>query len=169
MLAPLIAYDAGGNITSTIDVLVARDPSGKAIGLYDFEEAERQGIKLRQFWEVPNAVGSGTWPEWLDAERIREFRVELDHSQPLRIRRLVHPSGHVRHRDRIEAEIQRRHQAEVRKLGARTVEVQPVTVDLRDLLGGPGRPLKLDHRGKTVDGQRDSEWIALPLHVTGSR
>lgn len=158
MLTPLIAYDAGGNIISVMDHLVAR-VDGVVVGLYDFAAHEANGGKLRDFWDVNRAVGSGTWPEWL-GDRTHEFRVQLDGKL---IVRLVHPSGFVRHRDRIEAEILRRHQTETRKLGSRVLELVPLNVDLRDLVGGPGKPLRLDERGRTVDGQRDTE--ALPLHL----
>ena len=135
MLHSLIAYDASGEIIGTLDHMVAKDDDGNVIGLIDFEAHEKSGGKLRDVWEVSNAVGSGTWPEWLGG-RAHDFKVELDGG---RIARLRHrQSGHVRDRADIE-----------QRIAARIAAANGEPADIRDIVGGPGKPLLVDDEGKT--------------------
>jgi hypothetical protein len=133
MLSMLIAYDAAGNVVGTLDYLVARDENEIAIGLVDFSAHMTRGGKLRDVWEVSNAVGSDTWPEWIGG-RAHDFRVELTGKK---ISALVHKqSGHRRERHEIEQAI---------------ADVQPDeqgTKDLRAVVGGPMRPIPLDDQGQ---------------------
>jgi hypothetical protein len=131
MLAPLIAYDADGNVVATLDFMVARDADGRVIGLIDFEAWERSGRKLREVWEVGNAVGSGTWPEWLGT-RAHDFRVERGPDG--RIAALVPKNGGPK---RVKRVIQ---QAITRRVASAG---DGGTVDISDLVGGPGRPLRI--------------------------
>jgi len=134
MLAMLIAFDATGNVVATLDHMVARDDAGEVIGLVDFAAQESQG-ELTDVWNVENAAGSGTWPEWLGT-RAHDFRVERANG---RISALVHKaSGHRRERDKIEAAI-----------GERIAAAGDEPADIRDLVGGPDRPLLLDDEGRT--------------------
>jgi hypothetical protein len=140
----LLAYDAEGNVVGSLESLVARDEEGRAIGLVDFMAHEAQGGKFRLtedrgIWNYSGAVGSGVWPEWL-GPRAAEFKVELDRRHKHPIRRLVHrQSGHVRDRAQIEQAISDR---------ADAAGEEPV--DLRDIVGGPGRPIPLDADGRTA-------------------
>lgn len=141
MLGMLVAYDGEGNVVATLSHLVARDDEGNAVGLVDFEEWEKAGKKFRNvpgrpgIWDVPGAVGSGAWPEHLEAHL---FRVKVEGG---RIEEMIHPdSGHRRIRSKIEVEIEKRRKA--------TPEGEPL--DLRDLVGGPGKSLRLDGEGKTA-------------------
>lgn len=142
MVGCLIAWDASGEVIATLDALVRYDGRGDPIGLVDFASAERSGpLRLREdgsagFWRVDRAVGSATWPEWIGS-RAHDFRVELDGT---RIVALVHKaSGMRRERAVIEAAIEERIAAANGK-----------PADIRDLVGGPDRPLILDDEGRTV-------------------
>jgi hypothetical protein len=141
MLRQLIAWDADGNVVGTLDYMVMRDEDGKVIGLIDFGAHEEAGGRLRDIVEISNAVGAGTWPEWLGG-RAHGFKVELDpapQGQRAKIVGLVHKeSGHRRDRAAIEAEIEKRVKAAKGK-----------PADLRDLVGGPQKPLLLDDQGRT--------------------
>ncbi len=138
MLSMLIAYDAGGAVVATLDYMVARDDDGTVIGLIDFEAHEAAGGKLRDIWNVDRAVGSGTWPEWLGA-RAHDFAVELEDGRS-RIAALVHrDTAHRRDRDAVEAAI-----------AERIARSDGSPADIRDLVGGPDRPLLLDDLGQTV-------------------
>lgn len=134
----LLAYDAAGDVVATLDHVVARDATGNASGLVDFAAHEAAGGEHTAIWNVSSATGSKVWPEWLGA-RAHDFRVELvGPPGAKRIGALVHrASGHRRSRAAIEAAIAERIAA-----GG--------TVDLRDLLGGPDRPLLLDDAGRTL-------------------
>lgn len=143
-LGILICYDAEGNVTSTLEQLVVRDPdTGRAIGIVDFLAHEAQGGKFRVgpdrpdgYVNDPRAIGSGAWPEWLGS-RAAEFKVEVHDG---RITRLRHAdSGHVRDRAKIEKAIRDRINA---------ANGEPA--DIRDLVGGPQKPLELDGAGRTV-------------------
>lgn len=142
MLHSLIAYDAQGNVVATLDHMVAKDDEGNVVGLVDFAAHEATGGRLRDIWENSNAVGSGTWPEWLSG-RAHDFKVELDPNPGTaraRIKALVHKvSGHRRERAKVEAAI-----------AARIKAAKGEPADIRDLVGGPGRPLLLDDKGKTL-------------------
>lgn len=154
MLSMLIAYDANGDIIATEDVTMWVDHEGRR-HIIDAAAHEAAGGKLRQLWHVTGAVGSSTWPEWL-GEQVHEFRVEVDARHKLRARRLVHKvSGHVRHRDVIEAAI-----------AERIEQAQDGPADLRDIVGGPGRPIHLDRDGVTVGRpQRHGEGPAFLRHA----
>ncbi len=160
----LLAYDADGRVTATLDYVIAQDEAGNPLGLVDFGELEATG-KLTEIWNVSNAVGSGTWPEWLGS-RAHEFTVELDPSHPQRIRALRHAgrkarpapgsravpaSDHRRDRDAVEQEISRRISA-----------ARGAPADIRDLVGGPERPLKLDDEGRTLRREPAAP-LRLPL------
>jgi len=172
MLHSLIAWNAAGEVVGFIDHVVAKDDNGNVIGLIDFEAHEAAGGRLRDVFDVENAVGSGTWPEWIGG-RAYDFKVELDPNPGqarARIAALVHKtSAHRRERASIEAAIaERMNEAKVaakkkgdeqrallKKRGiSDDVIVQftdpPIKVDLRDILGGPNRPLLLDDAGKTM-------------------
>jgi hypothetical protein len=175
MLTLLVFYDINGKIVGTQDYLAQYDDDGLPLGLVDFEAHEQAGGKLRDIadmqrldMEVPDAIkrkvlgrdpepgeivrlppdhpfrlahetvlGAATWPEWIGGAA-HNFTVELDDTK--RIVALVHrESGHRRERAATEAAI-----AEAR---ASTPEGQPA--DLRSIVGGPDRPLKLDDEGKT--------------------
>ena len=154
MLSMLIAYNAAGDVLATLDALVVHDDVGEALGLVDFEAAEAAGpLRLRPdgsggVWNVAGAAGSGTWPEFLGL-RAHEFRVELD---GLRVAALIHVgrgptlagpavagSGHRRERAAIEAAI-----------AERIAAANGEPADIRDIVGGPDRPLILDDEGRTA-------------------
>ena len=148
MLQMLIAYDSDGNVIATLDHMVARDSDGNVTGLIDFAAHEDAGGKMRDIWGVEDAVGSGTWPEWIGA-KAHDFTVELQGKQ---IKALVHKaSGHRRERATVEAAVA----ARIKAAGE-----QPA--DLRDVLGGPQRPLILDDEGKTVGRSMTS---GTPSHL----
>jgi hypothetical protein len=179
MLHSLIAYDANGDIVGTLDHMLAKDDAGNVAGLVDFAAHEDAGGRLREIWTQSSAVGSASWPEWIGSQA-HDFTVELDPDPSparARIKALVHKkSGHRRERAAIEAEIEKRINAarsEAHKQGderrkqlkARGVKAEivaqfsdppPAAVDLRDLLGGPGKPLLLDENGKTRPRQQRS-------------
>lgn len=148
MLTPLLAYDAAGNIVASLSYLTATDAEGDVIGLYDFAAHEAAGGKLRDFWDVPDAVGSATWPEWIGAH---DFTVELDADK--RITALIHrDSGHRRERSTLE-----------KAIAARVKKAKGGAADIRDLVGGPDVPLILDAQGRTRPRQSRSLRDVLPL------
>lgn len=152
MLTMLLAYDAAGNITETLDYMVARDETGKVVGIIDFEAHERAGGKMRDIWTA-NAVGSGTWPEWIGPQA-HAFRVERDATG--RIAAIVHKtSGHRREREAIEDAI-----------AARIRESAGQKADIRDIVGGPTAPLVLDEDGRTRS--RDIRPTPAHLPIVGS-
>jgi len=135
MLSMLIAYDGTGNIIATLDQMVGLGEHGEVVGLIDFAAHEAADGELTDIWQVPEASGSGTWPEWLGS-RAHDFTVERANG---RISALVHKTGgHRRERASIEAAIAERIAA---------AGEQPA--DIRDLVGGPDRPLLLDEKGRT--------------------
>jgi hypothetical protein len=139
-MAMLLAYDVNGNVIATLDYLVHRDDQGRVIGLVDFDTYEQAGGEMTDVWTVEGATGSKVWPEWLGS-RAQEFQVELD-GEPghKRAVALVHrESGERRERIAIEAAIAERIAA---------AGDQPA--DIRDIVGGPGRPLRLNDEGRTV-------------------
>jgi hypothetical protein len=138
-LSSVLAYDSNGDVVATLDYVVARNEEGQVIGLIDFEAHELAGGELTDIWRVDNAVGSKTWPEWLGGHA-HDFRVELE-GEPgrKRIKALVHrDSGHRRERAGIEESV-------AKAVAAAGTE----PADLRELLGGPGRPMTLDSGGRT--------------------
>lgn len=139
-LGMLLAYDSAGNVCATLDHVVQYADDGHPLGLVDFTAHEDAGGQMTDVWIVSNAKGSKVWPEWLGGAA-HDFRVELD-GQPGRKQAvaLVHKvSGHRRERAILETEIDRRVKD--------TANGQPA--DIRDLVGGPDRPLQLDANGKT--------------------
>lgn len=140
MLCSLIAYDANGDVVATLDHVVAKDSEGRVVGLVDFEAQELSGGELTDIWQVSGATGSKTWPEWI-GPRIYDFRVELvGLPGRKRITSLVHKvSGFRRERAAIEAEIARR-----------IAEADGKPADIRDLVGGPERPLVLAADGRNL-------------------
>ena len=161
MLSMLIAYDATGAVVATLDHVVAKDAEGNVTGLVDFEAHEAAGGKLRDIWTVDAAAGSGTWPEWIGA-RAHDFTVELGPDK--RIAALIHGTkakpgiGHRRERAAIEGAIHGRVAAAKAvsadgAVGRLTHDPQHSgegSIDIQDLVGGPGRPLVLDDQGRTV-------------------
>jgi len=139
VLGMLLAYDAAGNVVATLDHVVQYDDNGTPLGLVDFGAHEDAGGEMTDVWTASNATGSKVWPEWIGG-RAHDFRVELvGPPGRKRIGALVHKvSGHRRERAEIEARIADRIDA---------AHGQPA--DIRDLVGGPDRPLQLDDEGKT--------------------
>lgn len=156
----LLAYDAAGEVTATLDYLVqyADDPDRTPLGLVDFAAHEEAGGELTDIWIVSNAAGSKTWPEWLGS-RAHDFRVELvGPPGRKRIAALVHKaSGHRRERAAIEAAIDARSAAATE----RDSRGKPM-VDIRDIVGGPDVPLSLDEQGRNAPRPKAYR-PALPL------
>ena len=150
--APLIAYDAAGNIVGVLDYWVRYDetkPDRPVLGLVDFAAMEAAGMDVSPaVWNVDTAVGSKVWPEFL-GDAFGEFRVELvGPPGKKRIAALVHKgTGHRRERADVEAEIERRI--------AEAPDGTPA--DIRDLVGGPGRPLRVDRATGKVKGRGKPE------------
>lgn len=136
----LVAYDASGDIVATLDHLVQYQDDGTPLGLVDFAAHEEAGGDHTDIWTVSRAVGSKVWPEYLGS-RAHDFRVELAGPPGnRRITALVHKvSGHRRERAAIEAAIAER-------IAAAAGE----PADIRDLVGGPDRPLTIDAEGRTA-------------------
>jgi len=163
----LLAYTAAGDVVATLDCRVMYDDDGVPMGLVDFLAHEEAGGEHTDIWTVTQehdgvdmgtVKGSKAWPEWLGS-RAHEFRVELDGPPGRkRIAALVHKtSGHRRERDAIDAAIFERRAA--------TQEGQPV--DLRDLVGGPQRPVRLDVDGRTAPRTAGAH-RRLPLVARGT-
>lgn len=141
VLGSLLAYDVDGAVIATLDYLVQYADDGTALGVVDFAAHEEAGGELTDIWTVPDpAVGSKVWPEWLSGAA-HGFRVELVGPPGAKhIGALVHKaSGYRRERAALEAEI-----------GKRIKAAKGAPADIRDLVGGPGRPLNLDADGKTA-------------------
>jgi hypothetical protein len=138
----LIAWDADGNVVGTLDYLVMHDDEGNLLGLVDFYGIEQAGIPYTRIYHNDGATGSGWWPEWLGT-RAQDFRVEKKNGK---IIALVHGKSKLR-RDR--ATIERAIADRIEK-APRDAEGRYENVDLRDLVGGPNRPLALTDRGRTL-------------------
>ena len=155
MLTMLLAYDADGNVIATLDHMVSRDAQGKVTGLIDFAAHEATGGKLRDIWNVDNAVGSATWPEWIGGQA-HDFQVEVDKRHKLPLRALIHKeSGHRRERAALEA----------------AIEAAPVVdgaKDVRHLVGGPNAHLRLDTKGKTLGRAKQGGGTPAHLPVIGA-
>jgi len=138
MLSMLLAYNASGTVVATLDYVVSRDDEGNVVGLVDFAAHEEAGGEHTDIFVVSNATGSKVWPEWLGG-RAHDFTVELaGPSGGKHIAALVHrTSGHRRERATVEANI-----------ALRIAVYDPEPADIRDLVGGPDRPLQLDDDGK---------------------
>ncbi len=140
MLCSLLAYDDDGNVIATLDHMVARDADGNVVGLIDFDAHETAGGEHTDIWQVEGAKGSKTWPEWLGAGA-HDFKVELEgKTGKKRLAALVHKeSGHRRERADIDA-----------RIADRVAKAKPgQAVDIRDIVGGPDRPLALHSTGAT--------------------
>jgi hypothetical protein len=164
----LLAYNASGDVIATLDYLVSYDPDGTPIGLVDFEAHEAAGGELLDVWNVHGeqiengvgvpwaAAGSKTWPEWIGS-KAHEFRVELvGPPGNKRIAALVHKvSGFRRVRSVVEANV-----------AGRVAAYGPAPADIRDLVGGPARPLDLDDDGRTKIryGASGLNLPVLPIH-----
>lgn len=156
-MSMLIAYDAAGNVVATLDSVVALDEAGNVISHVDFAAHEAAGGEHTDIWVQSNATGSKVWPEWLGGAA-QDFRVELE-GEPghKRIAALVRKptlagdrdaggklrpataGGHRRERAAIEAAI-----------ADRIAKGQGQPADIRDIVGGPDRPLHLDDKGQTA-------------------
>jgi len=134
----LLAYDTAGTVVATLDYVVARDDEGNVVGLVDFAAHEEAGGEHTDIFVVSNATGSKVWPEWLGSGA-HDFTVELAGPPGGKhIAALVHKtSGHRRERATVEANI-----------AMRVAVYGPDPADIRDLVGGPDRPLALDDDGK---------------------
>ncbi len=157
MLTMLLAYNAAGDVIATLSYMVMRDEGGDPIGLVDFDAHEQAGGELTDVWTVDDAAGSKTWPEWLGG-RASDFRVELAGPPGRkRIVALVHKtSGHRRERAAVETAIAER--------VARAVDE---TADIRDIVGGPDRPLVLGDDGRKVKRVQQPP-STLPVVALGS-
>jgi hypothetical protein len=156
MLSMLLAYDETGDVIATLSYMIAKDAEGNAVGLIDFDAHELAGGEMVDVWHHEGAKGSKTWPEWLGS-RAHDFRIEFD-GPPGRKRAaaLVHKvSGHRRERATVEAAITERIVA---------AEGQPA--DIRDLVGGPDRPLQLDEQGQTIRPRSSGTPTGLPVVAT---
>ncbi len=152
----LLAYDATGTIVATLDYVVSKNDGGDVIGLVDFEAHEAAGGKLRDIWSISNATGSGTWPEWLGAGA-HDFRVELAGADgKKRIAALVRkptPAGARDKAGRFRPATAGGHRRERAAIEAAIDAVVPNAdgaKDIRHLVGGPDRPLRLDDKGQTA-------------------
>jgi hypothetical protein len=147
----LIAYADDGSIIATQDYRTVHDEAGNAVGLVDYAAHEEAGGEMTDIWVVEQhegtdpatrvttpAKGSKVWPEWIT--NAHEFKVELE-GKPgkKRIAALVHKkSGHRRERSIIDGNV-----------AGRIAAYHPDPADIRDLVGGPDRPLELDEHGRT--------------------
>ena len=149
----LIAYDADGNVVATLDYWSSTTtiPTGRRWASSTSPPTRRRAASTPTSGRSHGAKGSKVWPECLGG-RAHEFRVELDGpAGGKRIGALVHKeSGHRRERAAIEAEI------------AKRLEAGNGTADIRDLVGGPDRPLHLDKKGKTAPRPKVARPV-LPL------
>lgn len=145
----LVAYDDNGNIVATRDWQVSYDESGRPVGIVDFAAHEEAGGEALDIWSVSQVIdgaaptpvrGSKVWPEYLGG-RFHDFRVELvGPPGAKRINALVHKtSGVRRERATVESAIQQR-----------IAETKGEPADIRDLVGGPDRPILLDDDGRAI-------------------
>jgi hypothetical protein len=173
-MSELLAYDADGNVVAWLSHMVARDETGKVIGLVDFAAHEAAGGNHTDIWRFDSGdparpvKGSKVWPEWLGAGAC-DFRVELaGKAGKKRIAALVRKptpagardaggrfrpvtaGGHRRERAAIEAAI-----------GAAIEQAAGAAADIRHIVGGPQRPLTLDKDGRTA--KRPS--MGTPAHL----
>lgn len=136
--------------------LTTRD--GDVAVMADFAAHEERGGALIDYGANGLAVGAATWPEWLHGRDVRNCDLELEpgwsrHTSrserpDYRIAALVHKtSGYRRERAAIEEAIADR--IIVAHAEASATGREPVA-DLRTLVGGPDRPLRLDDDGRTI-------------------
>lgn len=155
-MSMLLAYDASGNVVATLDYLVIRNPDGSVAGLADFDAHEKAGGENTDIWTCSEAVGSKVWPEWLGA-RAHDFKVELvGPAGQKRIAALVHKSsGYRRSRAAVASAI-------VERIAAAAGE----PADIRDLVGGPSRPITIDETGATLSlSALPSSLPVIPVEV----
>jgi hypothetical protein len=160
MLAMLLAYDDAGNVIATLDYVVARDDAGAVVGLIDFAQHEENGGAMTDVATFDSGdpahpvKGAKVWPEWLGMQA-HDFRVELVGPPGAKtIGALVHKtSGYRRERTAIASAIQ-----------ARVDAAKGAPADIRDLVGGPDRPLALAPDGRTAPrvARRTSTLPVLP-------
>jgi len=147
----ILFWDAAGNVVGTLDHMVQYDDDGKPLGLVDFEAHELAGGRLREIAEASNAVGAGTWPEWLGM-RAHDFRVVVRPGPKGGTHSITEPehktSGHRRQRVEVAEAIAARISDEDVAAQAEARQKRPVWIG--DLVGGPDRYLQLDDDGRTV-------------------
>lgn len=156
----LIAYDDAGNVVATLDYAVMPGPDGVPLGLIDFAAHEEAGGEHTEIWNVASdgvkVKGSKVWPEYL-GQGAHEYRVELaGPAGKKRIGALVHKSGRRRTRDEVDGAIAKR---------VRDASGGPA--DIRDLVGGPDRPLQVTKTG-LVKRVAEPKPPKLPFIPTGS-
>lgn len=155
----LVAYDAGLNIIATMDYLVVYDetkPERPVKGLVDWAALEEAAREMTEVWNVSGATGSKVWIEWIGG-RALDFRVELSGPPGKKfISALVHKvSGHRRELLPIALAIK-----------ARIDAAGPGGVaDIRDLVGGPDRPIRLNYDGTNATPAPPAAPVDLPLIV----
>lgn len=168
----LVAYDVDGNIIATQDYRTVYDDDDNPLGMVDYAAHEEAGGEMTDLWTVvqregqgPSMVetpakGSKVWPEWIGGAA-HHFRVELEGPPGRkRIAALVHKvSGHRRERAVLEAEIAERIRE---KRAAARFFGTPEPADIRDLVGGPDRPLHLDADGRTKSRPKP-ETLNVPI------
>jgi hypothetical protein len=143
--------------------MVARDETGKVIGLVDFAAHEAAGGNHTDIWTVDSGdpahpvKGSKVWPEWLGAGAT-DFRVELEgepgHKRIAALVRKPTPVGDRDTRGRFRPATAGGHRRERAVIEAaitdRIVKAGGQPADIRDLVGGPTRPLLLDNKGQVA-------------------
>ncbi len=150
MLSMLLAYDADGNVVATLDYVVAYDPdTGEALGLVDFEAVENDPARLlTEVWNASDAVGSGTWPEWIGTAA-HDFKVTRAGGK---ITELTHRTSNAK-RSRAGAE---------QAIAAAIAQSEPEPPNITPIVGSPAQPLVLDAEGTPVV-QEAVEPTTLPL------
>jgi hypothetical protein len=143
----LLAYTDTGDIISTLDYVVLYDETKyerPPMGLVDFDAHEAAGGDLTDIWNVASTnivvKGSKVWPEWIGG-KAHEFTVELVGPPGAKhIAALVHKtSGYRRERAVVDSAIAKR-----------ISDANGLPADIRDIVGGPDRPLLLDEQGRTT-------------------
>ncbi len=149
MLSMLLAYDADGNVVATLDYVVAYDPdTGEALGLVDFEAVEDDPARaLTEVWNASNAVGSGTWPEWIGTAA-HDFKVTRSGGK---ITGLTHRTSGAK-----------RSRATVNKAVADAIADSDDPPNITPIVGSPAQPLTLDADGNRV-AREQAQPTTLPL------
>lgn len=132
MWGMLLAYGTDGRVLQTLDYMVRYNPDGTPRGLVDFLATEAAGLPLSPtVWTVDGAAGSVAWPEWLGAAAHR-YRVERAWVDGVHIG--------VALVDDMTGE--RRERAPIMEaMAERIAAANGGPADLRDLVGGPDRPV----------------------------
>ena len=129
-------------------------PDDEALAVADFAAHEASGKPLRAYGVNGTALGAATWPEWLTHSDLAQMYLELEpgwdrmtdpRSRPAHaLRALIHrDTGQRRERTHIEAAV-----------GRRVAAAGDGAADIRDLVGGPDRPLHLTQGGTSSTGER---------------